>query len=403
MSQALAPLEARTSILFIRSTQSVYGILRLNETMPGFMTMNYILEPFQTLDTTEPVGSSGTWTSSTSLFGVDLDCREIKPNLTDHGLDYKLAKNCTLNVSNWGTHVVGNAQNWVVNGRGKGPGMHIMTYSSALTAGEISRTGWWPDDPDCVSTLADSFFTAFLRKKEAKSAKDEDSTLEDEEHDNPNLTQLIEAYNNITAIACKPHYERQAEATVDAKTKTPIDIKLLGPKISLVGQTFNASMFKRTLMKQTFLGGEDVRSTDGLPDWSIPRYLSALYGSNLTLFQDWAEEFGLHPLAAMVYSTTDRALEELRNSRVLAAEFDRAYQLQFARAMNSFLDTDFSNATVKTAGKRYQRLNAVTLQPVFTYIVEALLAVLSLSMGAILYFSVTRKHSVGLCDDPGIS
>jgi hypothetical protein len=57
----------------------------------------------------------------------------------------------------------------------------------------------------------------------------------------------------------------------------------------------------------------------------IPTVVSGLYGSETTLWKDYGEvEHGLHPFAAMVYSTSGHRLEEFRDSRILAEEFEKA-------------------------------------------------------------------------------
>jgi hypothetical protein len=375
---------------FVRSAQSVYGILRLNETIPGFMSFNYTLSPFTPLNNSETHGFDETWTSTSTLFGMDLDCHEVTPTFNEEGLRYNITEVCSIVIDDWAPHVIGEKQDWDTNVDGKGPEVHIKTYSSFLTAKDVI-IGVWPEDPNC--TLDSGFFTAFLHNKPAQR---DNVTLPRDEY--------AESYKNITAIACVPHYyKRQVEATVDAKAKTPIEVKDLGPKTPLTEHMFNASTFEITLMSG--VGNIDINDrSDGLPYTHIPRYLSGLYNSDLTPFQDWAiGEMGLHPLAAMVFSTSDQKLENFLNSQVLAEEFEKAYRLLFAREMNSILQSSSFKATTTIAGRREQRLEAVVLQPVFTHIIQALLAFVSLSMSSLLFFSVARNNGRGLRDDPGMS
>ncbi|KAF1359392.1 hypothetical protein EJ07DRAFT_165987 [Lizonia empirigonia] len=382
------PSISQTSTSFVRSAQSVYGLLCLNETIPEFMTLNYTLSPFTPLITSGTHGSEEIWTSTSTMFGVDLECNQITPTLNEQGLWYNITEVCRIVIDDWAPHVIGDKQEWITNVAGKGPEVQIKTYSSFLTSKD-SIAAIWPDDPNC--TLDSGFFTAFLHNKPPQM---ENVTIPRDEY--------AESYKNITAVACVPHYyERQVEATVDAKAKTPIKVKVLGPETSLAERRFNMSMFEVTLMSG--FGQLDLHDrSDGLPDMNIPRYLSGLYNSDLTPFMDWGiGELGLHPLAAMVLSTSDHKLEDFLDSQVLAEGFETAYRLLFARAMNSILKSDFSEATTTIIGRRDRHLEAVIMQPVLTYIVEALLAFVSLSMFALLFFSVARKHDRGLCDDPG--
>jgi hypothetical protein len=71
--------------------------------------------------------------------------------------------------------------------------------------------------------------------------------------------------------------------------------------------------------------------------------------------------------------------------------------------MSSFSQVNSSIATNRTIEKHVQHLEAVVLELLFTYGVEVLLALISLSMGALLSFLMACKCSRRLCDDPSMS
>jgi hypothetical protein len=151
-------------------------------------------------------------------------------------------------------------------------------------------------------------------------------------------------------------------------------------------------------------GISDVNNrSDGLPDINLPQYLLGLLNSDLTLFENWKAENPLHPLTAMALSSSSHKMEDFLDSQILEEAYEIAFKLLFARAMNSFLEIDSSIATTRTVGKHVQHLEAVVLEPLFTYGVQVLLALISLSMGALLSFSMARKCSRRLRDDPGMS
>jgi hypothetical protein len=114
---------------------------------------------------------------------------------------------------------------------------------------------------------------------------------------------------NITAVACTPYYyEREVEATVDAKTRTLIKVKYLGPKKPLGEQIFNASTFENTIMDRV----SDVNDcSKGLLDINLPQYLLGLLNSDLTLFENWGTENPLYPITAMALSSSPRKMEDL--------------------------------------------------------------------------------------------
>lgn len=184
-------------------------------------------------------------------------------------------------IDQWAPNVIGDKYDWISNLAGEGPEVPIKTYTSFLTAMDTIGSIWL-DNANC--TLDSGFFTAFLRNKTPQRNK---VTVPRDEY--------ADSYKNITAIACVPYYfERQVEATVDAKAKTPIEVKLLEPRVPLAERMFNASTFEHTLMSGF---GDKYNRSDGLPDLNIPRYLSGLYNSDLTPFQDWGvPELALHEM-----------------------------------------------------------------------------------------------------------
>jgi hypothetical protein len=377
----------QTSSSIVHSSQSVYGILRLNETLPPFMSRNYTLSPFVPLTTPNTQAIDGTWISTLTLFGMDVDCQEVMPTLIWLDLWFNITEDCKIDIWRWEPDVIGEKYNWVATYNGEGPEVHFKIYTSYF-AENFSPHSTGSSDTNC--TMYSTFFTAFARNI---SPIRDNTTIPGD---------IIESsLKNITAVACTPYYyEREVEATVDAKTRTPIEVKYLGPKKPLGEQIFNASTFEDTIMDRV---GDANNRSEGLPDINLPQYLSGLLNSDLTLFENWGMENPLHPITAMALSSSPRKMEDFLDPQILGEAYEIAFKLLFARAMNSFLQVNSSIATDRTVGKHVQHLEAVVLEPLFTYGVEVLLALISLSMGALLSFSMARKCSGRLRDDPGMS
>jgi hypothetical protein len=387
LSHGFGPSNSPTSSSIVHSSQSVYGILRLNETLPPFMSLNYTLSPFIPLTTPNTQVIDGTWISTSTLFGMDLDCHKVMPTWNWSDLWFKITEDCKIDLSLWQPNVIGKKHDWVTTESGKGPEAHFKTYTSYL-APNFPPYSTWSSDTNC--TMYSTFFAAFARN----ILPSQDNTTSSDD--------IIEnSLKKITAVACTPYYyEREVEATVDAKTRTPVEVKHLGPKTPLSGQVFNASTFEGTIVN----GLGDVKNrSDGLPDMNLPQYLSGLLNSDLTLFENWKGESPLHPLTAMALSSSPRKMDDFLDSQILEEAYEIAFRLLFARAMNSFLQVDSPIATTRTAGKHVQHLEAVVLEPFFTYGVQVLLALISLSMGALLSFSMAGKSSRRLHDNPGMS
>jgi hypothetical protein len=232
------------------------------------MTLNYTLSPFVPLTTPNTQAIDGTWISTSTLFGMDLNCHKVMPTWIWPNLWFDITEDCRIDLGSWEPNVIGEKHDWVATDNGGGPEAHFKTYTSYY-ASNFPPYSDWSSNTNC--TLYSTFFTAFARN--ILSSRDNTTIPGD----------IIESsLKNITAVACAPYYyEREVEATVDAKTRTPIEVKPLGPKTPLSEEVFNASTFEGTIMN----GFGDVKNrSNGLPDMNLPQYLSGLLNSDLTLF-----------------------------------------------------------------------------------------------------------------------
>jgi hypothetical protein len=106
-------------------------------------------------------------------------------------------------------------------------------------------------------------------------------------------------------------------------------------------------------------------------------------------------------MAAMALTSSRRSLKDNLDPKVLAETYEVAYRLLFARAMTNVLEPDFTSATPQVTGERQVITEAVVLEPVFTYLVEAFLGVVSISAFALLYMTIARQKKKTLVSDPG--
>lgn len=73
-STSYLSLQEQRSSLTAEYAQSVYNIIWLNETLPPFMSQQWMLAPFGLLEPVGKVESIETWTAPTRLYSVDLKC-----------------------------------------------------------------------------------------------------------------------------------------------------------------------------------------------------------------------------------------------------------------------------------------------------------------------------------------
>jgi len=376
--------------------QSVYGILELNETMPAFTARNYTLRPFTTQGLIPSTGDS--WTARTIMYSMNLECGKAQKagvrnetsseeGLVQVGPGTNVLRNITWSFSSEagfnnsvGCYVSSPQQNGAVVGdiigrqqsiRFKKFSASYMGYFSPVHAASSVGIESLQDQRWCRFRGNGTFFAAFTQNKERKQ-------------DPP---------SNITDIFCKPvYYEQDVEASVDATTGKPQNISLSSTRRKISAEVFNATVFEETLASGTRL--LQTRQ-DNLPMSTLPRYLENLYNTDLT-------PSTASPMMTTVMSVSKDRLPELLDSEKLASAYEIVYQLFFARAMADILNPNVSTPTsTKSPGSFRTQMEAVVLEPIFTYMVEGFLAVISMAAIALICIGHVGQKKRALVDDPG--
>lgn len=372
----------QASQLTLSYTQSVYGILNLNESTPAFQTLNYTLAPFTAQGIT--TDHNGTWTVNTTLYSLDLKCEEAR---SQSQLYNNTDSDCAVKLDRFNNYTIGDDLD--TNYGRTHPTMRVKKYSGFYS-------GWY-DMMDnyyrtrvgytALSTSLQSyclpgkgngtFAVAFVRNKE----KEEDPG------------------NNINAVFCKPsYYEQSVQATIDARTKAPVSYVTLGPTRPLAPGIFNSTLFEQTLAS----GQRRVKQRENnMPVDVLPRYLEGLYEADLTPLMPYIYNMDLPPMLAMALSTMKQPLEGLLDPMGLTTAYESAYRLLFARAMTDILKTDFTSETKITTGQRGVQSQAVIMEPAFTYLVIIFLGVISLSALSLLLIGALSNNDRRLPGDPG--
>jgi hypothetical protein len=187
---------------------------------------------------------------------------------------------------------------------------------------------------------------------------------------------------------------------VDALTKIPFGIADLGRKRPLTPGLFNATVFDQTLST----GSRVIRTRDdSAPMARLLRYLERMYDIDLTAAQlsvYGAESNELPAMLAMALTTSGHNLEDFLDPAILADAYRAAYRLMFVRAMTDVLRTDFSSATMESLRQQQFQTDAVILEPIFTYIVEDFLALVSLAAMALLWLTIFHTKNRKFRGDP---
>jgi hypothetical protein len=96
-STNFVPAIEQKDVVSSRYIHSAHGIIWLNETLPPYMTRDYVLAPFKPQGMgLEQYGKNETWTANTTLYSLDVHCETPKleqgaPNWKYNGSEYVLS------------------------------------------------------------------------------------------------------------------------------------------------------------------------------------------------------------------------------------------------------------------------------------------------------------------------
>jgi hypothetical protein len=362
---------------------SAHGIIWLNETLPPYMTRDYALAPFELQDVDETLDKGHrTWTSRTTLYSLDMECETPGVKVQDElqmSSGFNFAPT-TVQTSQWvSSNGCGFPTSYYtsIGNETIGPNPN-MGNNSAYDTKEFGSIyiGQYPTDwadyyleTYCPSTANHTFMAWFTRNKQRA-----------EDPPNP-----------VTRLYCTPfYYEQQVMATIDAKTRAPINYTSMGVKRPLPAEKWNSTFFEPQM--NTGRVNEFNRANMPLSVW--PDQLETISSYPVSL-----SNYGtiLQPMAGYIIGVSRRPVHELLDPHALADAYQSVYRIVFARSMTFILDQNF-NSTTRSSGRYDYTAAAVIVVPVFTYIVEGLLGFVSICGIVLFVISLTRKWS--LLSDP---
>jgi len=382
VSQHFIPAAEQASALTLNYAQSVYGILKLNDSLPAFMTRDYALAPFDLAGASQ---AKGTWTASTTLYSLDLKCEpKAQKTFEKHSTYYMSSPDCVVySAEDFGNDTA----NDLTSGYGN-PQLRMDKYSAYYSGYFVDPMSKYIGDPfwgvassgladTCNPNIANGTFVAgFARNKINENDP-----------------------KQVALTHCRMYYYQQSvNATVDAMTKAPVGVITLGPKQNLSDNLFNVNDFENTLASGT---RSPTFNENMLPVTRLPRYLDDLKG--LSQVVNSKGGIILHSMAAMAVTAGGPNLGKYLDPAELAKSYEIAYRLLFARAMVDVLKTDFTSQTAETYGQELLESQAVVLEPIFTHLVQALLGFVSLAAMSLMFIRFRTRNHASLLSDPGKS
>jgi hypothetical protein len=207
-----------------------------------------------------------------------------------------------------------------------------------------------------------------------------------------NKVQEEDPPNEVTAIYCWPnYYQQRVNATVDMVSREPLEVRVLKDKEAISDDVFNATWLESQINQGT--RGKELRA-DALPSDATPNYQEKLAETNISLRTGSLGAGRVQPMVGLAIAMGNRPLEDFLDYEVLSKSYSDAYKLMFARAMRDILGSVAFDSHEAVRGQTREYTEAVVLEPVFVYIVEGLLGVISLITIALLYLMVTRTKNL---------
>lgn len=359
-----------------RYIQSAHGIVWLNETLPPYMTREYILAPFKSNESITDAATNVTWTSDTTLYSLDMKCETpIVKNKSETGFSasqnkpttvqtevYMSSNGCSFPTSYYET--LGNET------IGPNPSFQNQTVYNTKTFSSVYIGYYQTDFSDyylqslCPETSNHTFMVMYTRNKPSIDAPPQ----------------------NVTRLYCTPfYYQQNVSATIDASTRRPLSVAPKGEKIALPAEKWNSTFFEYEMNE----GRSNNQPQDSLPIKFWPDQTETVSTLNLSL---GVESTILASMAGLTVGATNHTLEELVDPEALRSAYEATYRIIFARSMAEILYQNFSAAASTTNGTTQYRVAAVVVVPLFTYIVEGILGIISICSIALLIISLRRKY-----------
>jgi hypothetical protein len=327
--------------------QSVYNIACLNETLPAFMTKEYVLGELGPIELTSVEASNSNYTGPTTLYSVDLSCELATIWNSSGRYFYNNTRGCSFFAPRY---------------RPMGGNDTTKPYD-ALYVGYQNENGLASYYLSSQCDEEDNFHQFFVRWSKSTS----DAIRDADQPGNMNLTSA-----NETSLFCEAsYYQQEGNATVSLPSNAVLDFQAKGEKQPLPADMFNISAFEWAMSS----GVEEVPMRGFYPIAGFPDQKSQLLDTPLNLaFLPRAAPFAI--------ATSQHAIEAYMDPNILQSGYQSAYRLLFARQLVDILGSRENGTLVR--GERTLTTEAVVVVPLFAYAATVVLAlVLVLALGSL--------------------
>lgn len=332
--------------------QSVYNIAWLDESMPSFMTTDFMLQPFAPFTNASVEGNNVTYSGGTTMYSLDLICEPpTSINNTGAVIYYESEGGCVFEGPPY---------------RPMGGNDTSKPYD-AFYAGHMGSDGsqnWYLED-SCQET----FFARWSKSNEADIQSSSLQTLGD----------VRQA--NATALFCSIYYHQQdVEAMVALPDQNVLQVVPWGSKQSLPIHLINTTGFERYSMNER----QDPLLRLDYPTTAWPSQTTELIDLPLNL------EY-MPQMAAFAIGTYSRPIADYLDPISMRMSYQAAFRLLFARRLSDIFDREMTLRELVATTRSYNT-QAVVVVPGFAYAVLALLALIVCLTVAMLCHIYSRPN-----------
>jgi len=355
--------------------QHAYNIAWLNETLPPYSTVDFVLDAFAPAASHAKHGD-GIWNGTTTLYSVDVVCEPTIKHISNPRSSHPNTKYNSSSGCSYGLPIK------------TGTGNDTSKTLEALYVGYSDQNGMadWYLEGYCPEAVNHTFLVRMTLFSEAGTS---DQNL-------ASTTMPDSGVLNSTSLYCEPrYYEQEVNASVAAANGSVIMITPVGQKHDLSPNMFDINLFERAMSSGLDYSGPGVSYDSGrgnIPENAWPDQKTHFTNTNL----DLSYLPKMVPFSFAALKKPD--LEDYLDPEVLAESYQAAYRLLFVAQMARILRSDFGDTATPHVGQSTYITQALVLVPGFTYAVEALLLLAILFNLAIMYFSLTR--TCNLRSDP---
>ncbi|KXT03417.1 hypothetical protein AC578_1570 [Pseudocercospora eumusae] len=359
-STSYIPL-SRQGNLSSEYSQSVYNIAWMNETLPPFMTKEYVLSAFGPQRNTGQFPTGSNFTGKTTMYSVDVSCEPAR----------------LYNSSGFGSCSTDGRCEVYGNGRGceiRAPGYRPFggkdtskPFDSFYSGYQSDMNYYWGSQdwgepnyfPHCDSRFSHLFFVRWSKSTLA--------TILYKKLDTPFLYNRQQALNDTSLFCNATYYQQLVKATIDLASQAVVETHPLAEKEALPADLFNVSSFELGMARSVV--PTEIRGQ--YPTTDFPSSKQLLIDMPLNLYY-------LPTPAQFAIAAFNRPAEEYLAPEILQHSYQSAYRLFFSRQLVEVLNPRLDEATTAPASFSYAT-EAVVVVPEFAYVALAILCIIFIS------------------------